>query len=131
MKKYLYLAIMCLCMACVAQVSSRTNMQEFVKKYKTASSEQQRLQLCIDVINQGFIYRGGPVGNIDQIFGTAYSKTIPAKGQPLESGVVDFGNPLPPPASDTVAAAHTGWYLAFEFDQQGSIQSYYLSNLHK
>jgi hypothetical protein len=131
MKKHLFFAIVCLCTVCVAQVTTRISTQDFAKKYKAASSEQQRLQLCIDAINQGAIYRGGRIGNIDQIFGSGYSKNLPAHGKPLERGVVDFGNPLASPSSDTIAAAHTGWYLAFEFDFQGTIQNYYLSNLHK
>jgi hypothetical protein len=106
-------------------------MQDFAKRYKRAASEEKKLLLCIDAINHGLIHRGGPVGNIDQIFGTDYSRTLPAKGQPDETGVVNFSNPRQPPPSDAVGAASTGWYLAFKFDYQGSIQDYHLSNLHK
>jgi hypothetical protein len=130
MKKWFCFAVLCFGLASVAQVPIKNKMQDCAKSFKEATSEQKRLQLCIDAINQGLIYRGGPVGNIDQIFGTDFSKKVPTAGQPLTRGVVDFVNPLPPP-SDAVAAAHTGWYLAFEFDYQGSIQNYYLSNLHK
>ena len=131
MKKYVCFAILSLVLASLAQVSTRTSMQDFAKRYKAATSEEQRVHLCIDFINRGAICRGGPIGNIDQIFGTDYSRKPPAKGQPDETGVVNFTNPRQPPPSDAVGAASTGWYLAFKFDYQGSIQDYHLSNLHK
>jgi hypothetical protein len=105
-------------------------MQAFAKDYKEAKSEQKKLQLCIDAIDQGLIYLGGPVENIDKIFGTTYSKKLPTTGQELKTGVVDFVHLAPPPSND-IQAAFAGWYLAFEFDQQGRIRNYYLSNLYK
>ncbi len=131
MKTFLLIAAAWIGLACIAELPTQPQMQEFAKKYKGAPSEEKRLLLCIDAINQGLVHRGGPVGNIDLIFGTDVSRQLPAKGQPDETGVVNFSNPRPAPPSDSIAAASTGWYLAFKFDQQGLIQNYYLSNLHK
>jgi len=118
-------------LACIAELTTQPQMQEFANRYKGAPTEEKRLLLCIDAINQGLVHRGGPVGNIDLIFGTGVSRQLPTKGQPDETGVVNFGTPLRAPPSDAIAAARTGWYLAFKFDHQGLIQDYFLSNLHK
>ncbi len=131
MKTFLLIAASWIGFACIAEPPTQPRVQEFAKKYKGAPSEEKRLLLCIDAINQGLVHRGGPVGNIDLIFGTDFARQLPAKGQPDETGVVDFSNLRPAPPSDSIAAASTGWYLAFKFDQQGLIQDYYLSNLHK
>jgi len=106
-------------------------MQEFAKKYKMAGSERARLDVCIDAINQGLVCRDGPVGNIDQIFGTTYSKKIPRKKGSMETGVVRFADIPVASQSEEFARGYSGWYLAFDFDYQGVIQNYYLSNVHK
>jgi hypothetical protein len=48
-------------------------------------------------IDQGVINRGITVASIDQMFGTDFSKRLPAAGQPLEPGVVNFAEQPPPP----------------------------------
>jgi hypothetical protein len=101
------------------------------KAYRAALTEFERRAVCLDAIDAGVIARGRPVAIVDAIFGTNYARELPS-GRELEAGVVDF-HPLPPPSSDRVAVAygHIGWYLAFKFDSNGTLQDYYLSNSHK
>jgi hypothetical protein len=131
MKKWLCFTVLCLAFASVAQSPSENKMRDFAKNYQAADSERKKLLLCLDAIDQKLVYRGGPVASIDQLFGTDYHKRVPAKGQPMETGVVHFATQPPPPPSNDIAAAYIGWYLVFEFDSQGKIQNYYLTDYHK
>jgi hypothetical protein len=130
MKKLLCILTLFFTFAAVADGPSQEKIQEFSRNYKGANSERKRLELCIDAIDQGLIHRGVTVGNIDQLFGTDFSKKTQNAGKSWTPGVVDFKGPIPPP-SDLIQAGRSGWYFAFEFDNHGFIQNYYLSNLHK
>ncbi|HKP03955.1 MAG TPA: hypothetical protein VJU77_11435 [Chthoniobacterales bacterium] len=105
-------------------------MNEFASKYKLASSEKERMQLCIEAIDLGLVYRGGSIRDFDSLFGTRLSANIPAKGKSVEKGCLFFVDNPPSPSED-IAAVMTGWYLVVEFDSGGMIQNYFLSNLHK
>lgn len=104
-------------------------VDRFAKAYRAAPTEVERRAVCLDAIDAGVIARGRSVAVVDAIFGTTYAKRLP-RGSELETGVVDF-HPLPAPPSDTLAAAHIGWYFGFKFDSTGRLQDYSLSNLHK
>ena len=104
-------------------------VDRLAKAYRAARTEVERRALCIDAIDAGVVARDRSVAVVDAVFGTTYARKLP-RGSKLETGVVDFHPPLPS-GSDAVASAHTGWYLAFEFDSTGRLQNYYLSNLHK
>lgn len=105
-------------------------MEELSAKYKHAASEQERMGICVNAINRGLVYRGCSIKTFDSLFGTTLSKDVPAVGQPMERGTVNFAD-QPSAESDEVAVPFVGWYLAVEFDSSGLIQNYYLSNLHK
>ena len=98
--------------------------------YRAARTELERRAVCLEAIDEGVVARGRSVAVVDAVFGTNYAKKLPRPGGELEWGVVDF-HPLPPPPSDTISAAREGWYLAFEFDSEGTVQNYYLSDVHK
>lgn len=115
--------------ACIPQLHGQVKIDEFASSFKGAASPRAKLDLCVKAIDEGMIARGCSVKQIDQMFGTHYGSAMPKSGS-LETGVVDF-SPMATPPSNSVAAAHVGWYLAFEFDSSGSIQNYYLSNTHK
>jgi len=104
-------------------------IDRLAKTYRVARTEFERRAVCLDAIDAGVIARGRSVAVVDAVFGTSYVRQLPTGGG-LEVGVVDF-HPLPPPPSDSAAAAHIGWYLAFEFDSTGKLQNYYISNIHK
>lgn len=104
-------------------------VDRLAKAYRAAQTELERRTVCLEVIDAGVVAQGRSVTVIDAIFGTTYAKKLP-HGSDLETGVVDF---YPPrlSGSNAVASAHVGWYFAFKFDSTGSLQNYYLSNLHK
>jgi hypothetical protein len=100
------------------------------KAYRAARTESERRGVCLAAIDAGVIARDRSVAVVDAVFGTTYAaKRMPRAGT-LEVGVVDF-RPSPRSGSDAVASGSSGWYLAFEFDSTGTLQNYYLSNVHK
>lgn len=114
-----------------SQKNKDGEIERLAKAYRAAPTEFERRAVCLDAIDAGVIGRGSRVAVVDTIFGTHYARELPS-GSELEAGVVDF-HPVPSPTSEKVAVAHghIGWYLAFKFDSNGTLQDYYLSNLHK
>ena len=107
-----------------------TNIDRLARAYREARTDIDRRTICLEALDGGLVARGRSVTVVDAVFGTAYAKKLPHTGRELEWGTVDF-HPLPPPPSDAMAAGHIGWYLALEFDSNGAVQNYYLSNVHK
>lgn len=110
----------------------RTPHENLKQRYAAARSPLERRSVCIDAIDEGVIDRGAPVAVLDEIFGTAFSRKLPSASEGRRRDLVLFSpQSEPPPGPPTVASGYVGWYLAFEYDSNGLIQSYYLSNLHK
>lgn len=110
---------------------SNSNMRELAHKFASSDSEEERMAICINLIDLKIVRRGCQIVTIDQAFGTTLSKRIPRKGQPMEKGTVDFVKQKFDSRNLAVSVGHTGWYLAVEYDSNGAVQNYYLSNLHK
>jgi hypothetical protein len=125
----LCLALSFLCGTSVRGAQPDKEIDRLAKAYRTAQTEFGRRAVCLEAIDGGVIARGRSVTVVDAIFGTTYARKLP-RGSELEAGFVDF-HPLPPPPSDAFQAAHVGWYFVFKFDSSGTLQDYYLSNLHK
>ena len=87
--------------------------------YRAARTEFERRAVCLDAIDAGVIAEGRSVAVVDAIFGTTYARKLPRAGRGLDAGVVRF-HPLPPPPSDKIQAATTGWFFVFEFDSSGA-----------
>ena len=126
--------ILCLVLSLLGSTSVKgaqpdKEIDRLAKAYRAARTEFERRAVCLDAIDAGVIARDRSVAVVDAIFGTTYARKLP-RGIELEKGVVDFHPPLLS-GSDAVASAYIGWYLAFEFDSTGRLQTYYLSNLHK
>lgn len=105
-------------------------VDRFAKAYRAARTDSERRAVCLEAIDAGVVARDHSVADVDAIFGTTYATKLPRKGSGLEVGVVDF-HPTPRSGSNAVASGNSGWYLTFEFDSDGRLQNYYLSNLHK
>ena len=105
-------------------------VNELAAQYKRASSEKERMNICIDAIDRGVVSSGVSVTVFDAIFGTRLVDQIPALGEPLEKGGVFFAS-QPKRVSDDIQMPVMGWYCAVEFDARGIIHTYHLSNLHK
>ena len=132
--KFRYVWVLCVVLGVVyggnangAQTDKEVD--RLARAYRSARTEFDRRAVCLDAIDAGVVARGRPVAVVDAIFGTKYARELPP-GSELESGVVDFRPQLKSPR-DNVQVAFVGWYLAFQFDSNGRLQDYYLSNLHK
>jgi len=106
-------------------------VEQFSAKYKRASSERERMAVCIEVIDRGLISVGGSVKTFDAIFGTQLMKQLPASGEPFEKGGIDFAEQLKIEKDNPQQVPYVGWYCEIEFDHHGTIRSYFLSNMHK
>lgn len=117
-----------------SEASRQTSVTELQRLYRAAGSEQERRAVCLRAIDEGAVYRGGSVANVDQIFGTHFASDLPAAGQ-IKSGkpILFATQPSPSPRPDGFAEAvpYVGSYLAVDYDHEGKVQYYYLSNLHK
>lgn len=125
----LCLTLIFLCSPGLGAAPADKEIDRLARAYRAARTELERRAVCLDAIDAGVIARGRSVTVVDAIFGTNYTRKLP-RGSELETGVVDF-HPLPPPPSDKGQAARVGWYFVFKFDSGGTLQDYYLSNLHK
>jgi hypothetical protein len=126
----LCLVLSFLCGATVVGAEPDKDVDRFAKAYRAARTELERRAVCLDAIDAGVLARGRSVAVVDAVFGTTYATRLPPRGSGFETGVVDF-QPIPSSGSKAVASGHVGWYLAFEFDSAGTLQNYYLSNVHK
>jgi len=119
----------------VTNAANKPNsIEELQRLYRSAGSEQERRAVCLRAIDEGVIYRDGPVSNVDQIFGTHFASELPAEGQVTKGMPIPFATQVSPtPRSDGRAEAvpYVGSYLAVDYDHAGKIRYYYLSNLHK
>jgi hypothetical protein len=116
--------------AFIPEMRGQSKIDEFALSFSKATSPRAKLDLSINAIDQGMITRGCSVQQLDQMFGIHHARATPRKGGSLETGVVEFSS-MPASPSNAIAAAHIGWYLAFEFDSSGFVQNYHLSNTHK
>jgi hypothetical protein len=112
--------------------NQKMSTSELKKLYRGATSEIQRRNVCLEVIDSGAIIRTGPVATVDEIFSTDFAKNLPTKQEIRKTGVVDFDVQTESTAKEMAeATGHKGWFLAIEYDFNGEIQNYYLTNLHK
>jgi hypothetical protein len=131
MKTLLFFGILSVGSILMLAMLPQSTIHDFAQKYDGARTERERLMVCIDAVDKKIIFRTGQVRVIDQVFGTRYSESLPAKGNPFARGFVHFSDQPAPHPSNAYARPYVGWYFTFEFDHTGSIQSYYFSNLHK
>lgn len=103
--------------------------------YQAAKSENERRAVCLRAIDEGLIHSGGPVSLIDEIFGSRFAEKLPKGQEPSRSDAVYFtpqaSSTPKPDARVTQASDYVGWYLGLQYDQQGNVLKYYLSNVHK
>jgi hypothetical protein len=112
-----------------AQTSSDSKTQAYAERYKEATSDRERLLVCIDAIDEEVIGYFSTVETIDQIFGSLWSRKLPDKGDPPALGVIELGHreAVPPGAQ----GGYVGWLFFFRYTDNGIITGYYLTNLHK
>jgi hypothetical protein len=98
--------------------------------YQTAKSQYERRAVCLRAIDEGIIHRGGRISSIDEVFDSRFSQTMPTKKEGKRIANIAFV-PFVPIQEPGVAAGEVGWYMNFEYDNQGIVQNYILTNLHK
>lgn len=111
------------------EVKQKVSIEELKRSYDAAKTERERRDVCLRAIDEGAIYRGGPVSALDSIFGTRFGANLPRPGE-SNHGAVEFV-PFVPSPNNAEAAAHVGWHLSVEYSTTGKIVNYYLTNLHK
>ena len=111
-------------------MDQRATIAELKQRYQISRTEQERRDICLIAIDQGFISRTGPVSVVDELFGTQFAGSLPSKKEALRTVTVDF-LPEAPSADNSVAAGRKGWFLAVTYDFNGEVQNYFLTNLHK
>lgn len=117
-----------------SEASRKTSVTELQRLYRAAGSEQERRAVCLRAIDEGAVYRGGSVANLDQIFGTHFASELPAEGQIKSAKRILFAtqpSPSPRPDGRAEAVPYVGSYLGVEYDHEGKVQYYHVSNLHK
>lgn len=126
MKNFLFLLALLITNARADDAS----VNDLAAKYKRASSEKGRMNVCIEAIDRGILSQGSSVQAFDAIFGTNWVAELPSAGEPMEKGFVNFAEQLKVERDDE-QTPFVGWYCAIEFDSHGIIHSYYLSKSHK
>lgn len=74
------------------------------------------------------------MSHLDEIFGTHFAGDLPNEKEAIRHAAILFADqPSLPPRPDARAegVSYLGSYMDIDYDSNGSIQNYYLSNLHK
>jgi hypothetical protein len=119
-------------MSSYEKVGKTLTVAELKQLYEAAKSESERRAVCLRAIDEGVIqvYGRGRVSTLDEIFGTRLASDLPTKKEREQKAAIDF-SPAAPGPDNSRATANAGWFLAVEYDYNGDIANYYLTNLHK
>ncbi|HXD34838.1 MAG TPA: hypothetical protein VN643_27205 [Pyrinomonadaceae bacterium] len=103
-----------------------SSLDELKQAYAAANTESGRRDVCIRAIDEGYIRTLTPVSTLDTIFGSQLALNLPKRRDHDQTSEISFApaNPI------GVNAGQRGWFLAVSYDYEGSIQDYYLSNVH-
>jgi hypothetical protein len=96
---------------------------ELKRLYETASSEPQRRDVAFRAIDEGVIqiFPRVNVSTVDEVFGTHLGSNLPTKKQHTTTGFVNFNQ----------TQSGSGWFMAIEYEANGNIFNYYVTNIHK
>jgi len=101
----------------------------FELRYKRASTETQKRDVTIALIDAGLLYVGSPVSDLKDIFGgDLRDMDLDEKGDRL--AIVNFVRPKPPPVP-MASPIVTGWFLSVTYRTDGAVVRYCLSNESK
>ena len=109
-----------------------TPIPELRKQYEAAQSEAERRAVCIQAIDEIAVATYQPVSTIDAIFGTHLASQLPTKKEAIRTGIVELAPSTQTAAPDKDKARSSyGWFLAVEYEHDGNITNYYLTNVRK
>lgn len=110
----------------------RTPIAELRKQYETAQSEVERRAVCIQAIDEDAVSTYMPVTAVDALFGTHLASQLPTKKGAIRTGIVELAPATQTTAPDKYKARTShGWFLAVEYEHDGNIANYYLTNVRK
>jgi len=114
------------------EVKPEPAIAELARLYEAAQTEQERRAVCLRAVDDGNISFRSPISTLDQIFGTHFALKLPQEGT-IAKELILFATQPEAPKSEVrpEARAYVGSYLAFDYDHEGNVQNYFLSNLHK
>jgi len=120
----------------------KMNIEELSIKVSSLKTEQEKLDFCIYLIDAGIISVGKNISNVKKIWGDEFNEfsdrgiiyfrslvddsKLDAKGNNTESSGNGKSTNIIVPSEIS-----EGWYIIIFFNQDKTIQCYYLSNLDK
>jgi hypothetical protein len=113
-------------------IKGRTPIAELRRQYETAQSEDERRAVCIQAIDEDAVSTYMPVTAVDALFGTHLASQLPTKKEAIRTGILELApsTQTAAPEKDKARTSH-GWFLAVEYEHDGNITNYYLSNVRK
>lgn len=111
-------------------IKGRTPIAELRRQYETAQSEAERRAVCIQAIDEVAVATYQPVSTIDALFGTHLASQLPTKKEAIRTGILELApsTQTAAPEKDKARTSH-GWFLAVEYEHDGNITNYYISNV--
>jgi len=110
------------------------SVAELRRLYEAAQSEREQRDICLRAIDEGVITTSGSVSTIDQIFSIHFASDLPGRKEKKGNAVVSFASrvaPSPRQAGSATVVSSTGWFMAVEYFYDGTIDNYYLTNVHR
>lgn len=111
-----------------------SSVEELKRLYEAAKSEHEKRAVCLKAIDEGVIHTSGTVSIIDQVFITHFASDLPGNKNKKRQAVVWFTSRAAPSPSQATAATvdnSTGWFMVVDYFYDGTIDNYYLTNMHK
>ncbi len=125
--------------ACCGFAGGAVKPPTLAERYRAATTERERLLVCIDAIDQKAFKRGGPISQVEDVFGKDFEK-----GTPTQAGAPTWGEtwgfvyfrkePLAAVAgrdASVSSGGRQGWHLAVRYNAAGTIVSYSITDLDK
>ncbi len=112
----------------------KASIAELKRLYQAAQSEQERRAISLRAVDEGVIRLGASVSHVDEIFGTHFAGNMPNEKEAIRHPFILFANqPSLPPRPDGRAegVSYQGSYMDLDYDANGAIRNYSISNLHK
>lgn len=137
--KYVFIALsLCAVSVSLAAVGSSAAIDPLVERYQRCTSDGERLQILINMIDEGLIRRGAPVEYLDKLFGSSYAQRLSAWEETGGFGSVFLSESRESARyfsmhdADEIAVQMAperfGWNIIFAYDRNGAIRNYKLSN---
>jgi hypothetical protein len=121
-------------MSTVLDTKETSSIADLQRLYSSSGTAEERRRLCLQAIDSSLIVTTGSIALIDRIFGTNFRSRLPSKREVQRTVRIPFGSQIrsstnSKETSDASPVSH--WFLAVQYDYNGDIQNYYLSNVQE